>query len=106
MGQPLQHEKDVWHAGFSPDGKRVVTASGNGTARVWDAATGEAVGQPLRHDGSVTRAAFSPDGKWVVTASSDGTARLWRRQLAKRWASRCGIMGVYRVQRSVPTEDG
>jgi WD40 repeat protein len=28
--------KLVWSAMFSPDGKRVVTASADGTARVWD----------------------------------------------------------------------
>ena len=32
---PLRHEKEVWSAAFSPDGKFVVTASGDGSARVW-----------------------------------------------------------------------
>jgi WD40 repeat protein len=76
LGQPLQHEKDVWHADFSPDGKRVVTASGDGTARVWEAAPGKAASEPLRHDGSVMSAGVSPDGKWIVTASADHTARI------------------------------
>ena len=35
-------------AAFSPDGKRIVTASGDKTARVWDAATGKPIGQPLK----------------------------------------------------------
>ena len=35
-------------AAFSPDGKRIVTASADKTARVWDAATGEPIGEPLR----------------------------------------------------------
>ena len=34
---------------FSPDGTRVVTASGDKTARVWDARTGAPVGAPLQH---------------------------------------------------------
>src|SRR3984957_15712226 len=50
-----------------PDGKWVVTASGDRTARVGEAVTGKPVGQPLRHDGNVTRAAFSPDAMRVVT---------------------------------------
>jgi len=50
------------------DGRWVVTASWDGTARVWEAAAGKPLGQPLRHDGAVNSAAFSPDGKWVVTA--------------------------------------
>jgi hypothetical protein len=56
---------------------RVVTASGDKTARVWDAATGAPIGKPLQHEGSVNSASFSPDGARVVTASTDKTARVW-----------------------------
>src|SRR5262249_57148619 len=45
--KPLEHGGDVNHAEFSPGGERVVTASDDGTARVWDAATGEPRTQPL-----------------------------------------------------------
>ena len=65
-------------AAFSPDGKRIVTASMDKTARLWDAATGQPIGEPLKgHDGAVWSAAFSPDGKRIVTASEDKTARIW-----------------------------
>jgi len=62
---------------FSPDGERLVTASADGTARMWVAATGASFGLVLVHHGAVNSACFSPDGKSVVTASDDGTARLW-----------------------------
>jgi WD40 repeat protein/serine/threonine protein kinase len=70
------HDKPATHAEFSPDGRRVLVASG---ARVWlwDVATGKAVTEPLAHGGDVTHAAFSPDGKRVATAGQDGTARVW-----------------------------
>ncbi|MBC8726785.1 hypothetical protein F6X37_36610, partial [Paraburkholderia sp. 31.1] len=55
----------------------VVTASADGTARVWDAATGEVIAKLTGHQGPVFSAAFSPDGQRVVTASADGTARVW-----------------------------
>ena len=56
----------VWSAAFSPDGTRVVTASRDNTAQVWDARTGQAVGAPLQHAGGVSSAAFSTDGTRVV----------------------------------------
>jgi WD40 repeat protein len=67
---------DVHSAAFSPDGRQVVTVSGN-EARVWDAATGQPLTPSLTHEGAVRSAAFSPDGRRVVTASVDGTARVW-----------------------------
>jgi WD40 repeat protein/serine/threonine protein kinase len=72
------HDQEVVHAAFSPDGRRIVTAGKDCTARVWDAATGQAVGQPLRHGDMVYEAAFSPDSRLVVTASHDRTARVWQ----------------------------
>ncbi|HEX8112905.1 MAG TPA: tetratricopeptide repeat protein [Kofleriaceae bacterium] len=68
----------VHSATFSPDGTRVVTASLDGTARVWDATTGNPLGVSLKHEEAVRSAAFSLDGTRVVTASSDGTARIWQ----------------------------
>ena len=73
----LQHEDGVNSAQFSPDGKYIVTASYDNTARVWDAKTGEPVTEPLKHEESVNSAQFSPDGKYIVTASWDNTARVW-----------------------------
>ena len=35
-------------AAFSPDGKRIVTASADKTARLWDADTGKPIGEPLK----------------------------------------------------------
>jgi WD40 repeat protein/serine/threonine protein kinase len=72
-----QHDHEVQHVAFSPDGRRIATASKDHTARVWDAGTGEAVTGPLRHSHFVFKAAFSPDSRRVVTASQDWTARVW-----------------------------
>src|SRR5689334_3970170 len=67
----------TFRASFSPDGRRVVTACADRTARVWDSGTGQPVTPPLKHVGAVFDASFSPDSRSVVTASDDGTARVW-----------------------------
>ncbi len=67
----------VQSAAFSPDGKRIVTASVDNTARVWDAARGKVLATLEGHSSYVYSAAYSPDGKRIVTASRDETARVW-----------------------------
>jgi WD40 repeat protein len=73
----LRHEGTVYVAAYSRDGKLIVTASIDKTARVWNAVTGQLQATLTGHGGPVNDAAFSPDGRLVVTASDDGTARVW-----------------------------
>jgi tetratricopeptide (TPR) repeat protein len=72
----MKHQDSVFGVAFSPDGKTVLTGSGDKTARLWDA-TGRPLGQPMTHQETVYRVAFGPDGKTVLTRSDDKTARLW-----------------------------
>jgi hypothetical protein len=68
---------------FSPDERRIVTASAQpligenrATAEIWDAATGRELATLRGHTDLVFHARFSPDGNRVATASFDGSARL------------------------------
>ena len=71
------HVGAVNSAAFSPDGSRIVTASRDKTARIWDATSAEEIAVLRGHDSFVQSAAFSPDGSRLVTASRDKTARIW-----------------------------
>jgi WD40 repeat protein len=71
---------------FSPDGKRVVTASADWTASIWNAATAKHIKTLVppaqrelgyTHFGVVTDAAYSPDGRFIVTTGADQLAQVW-----------------------------
>jgi WD40 repeat protein len=68
-----------------PDGAEIpatmqqalVTASHDGTAKIWNMETGECETTLTGHNGKVLSASFSPDGRRIVTASEDKTAKVW-----------------------------
>ena len=63
---PFEHAKDAVAAIFTPDGRWVLSASDDGTARVWDWRTGKPVTPPLTIDGEPMSLAVTPDGKHAV----------------------------------------
>jgi WD40 repeat protein/class 3 adenylate cyclase len=71
------HADAVVAGAFNPRSGVLATASWDGTARLWEAATGRPIAALRGHAASVVDVAFSPDGERLVTASTDGTARLW-----------------------------
>lgn len=89
---PWKHEKPVNTASYSPDGTRVVTASKDGTARLWDAQTGASVATFADHQGKFLAATFSPDGTRLVTAGEDGLARIYSTQLSDYVAHACELL--------------
>src|SRR5262249_33987343 len=64
---------------FSPSGTVLASAGDDGTVRLWNPATGQAVGPPLvvGTRKGVNAVAFSPDGRLLASAGRDGTVRLW-----------------------------
>jgi WD40 repeat protein/DNA-binding winged helix-turn-helix (wHTH) protein len=73
----LTHSDAVEIAVFSPDGQRILTASDDHTARLWNSVDGHLLATLLGHTDKIIYVEFSPDGKRIVTASFDHTARTW-----------------------------
>jgi WD40 repeat protein len=68
--------KPVGDVDFSPDGKRLVVAGGDGVARIYRASDGKHL-RDLHHGSALSAAVFSPDGTEIATAGDDSAARLW-----------------------------
>jgi WD40 repeat protein/serine/threonine protein kinase/Flp pilus assembly protein TadD len=67
----------VRSAAFSPDGRAVLTTGEDGTARVWDANTGQPLTGIMKYSGPFPQgAAFSADGRRVLTETSR-SLRVW-----------------------------
>jgi WD40 repeat protein len=93
----IRSERFGFHdAEFWPDGRRIVTASGDLTAQIRDAGSGRVLVVLRGHLGPVRRAAFSRDGKYVVTTSDDATARVWDASTGESLAQLIGHTGPVR----------
>ncbi len=70
------HEKCVYSLAFNGDGSIIASGSQDGTARLWDVATGTEIGV-LKNRANVYGLAFTPDGSRLGAACADNTIRLW-----------------------------
>jgi WD40 repeat protein len=73
----IGHDDYISACAISPDGQRIVSASGDKTLKIWDATNGQELQTLIGHRKGVTACAFSPDGKRIVSASRDKTIKIW-----------------------------
>jgi WD40 repeat protein len=73
----LDSGPDVFSLAFSPEGKTFVSASRDGTLKLWDTASGNLLRTFTGHTSEVRSVTFSTNGKLIVSGSLDGTMKLW-----------------------------
>jgi serine/threonine protein kinase len=71
------HEGPVESVAFSPDSRRVLSGSEDGTLRLWEVETGKPLLTVPGHPKGVWSVAFSPDGRRALSGGRDSTVRLW-----------------------------
>ena len=71
------HSDYISAVAWSPDGKRIASASGDHTAQVWDASNGGHVLTYRGHSSDVLALAWSPNGQYIATGSLDTTVQVW-----------------------------
>jgi WD40 repeat protein len=63
--------------GFDRDGRRLATASRDGTVNCWDATTAGLLCLIRAHQGEVNAVAFHPDARHLASGGTDGTVKIW-----------------------------
>lgn len=71
------HTGWVHSAAYSPNGRFVVTASADGTAKIWDVRTGQVTRTLAGGVGGILSAVYSPDGQRVLLVNANHTATIW-----------------------------
>jgi WD40 repeat protein len=74
----VEVRNDVYRINFSPDGQKLITAGQDGTARLWDASSGNLLHVIRVSNNFVNDATFSPDGQSILTATGDQVVALWK----------------------------
>ena len=73
------HSSYVKSIAWNPNGTKIVSGSGDGTLKIWDAADvgAGAIATGTGHSGGVRSIAWSPDGTKIVSGSEDNTLKVW-----------------------------
>jgi WD40 repeat protein len=73
----LGHSNSVAECAWSPDGRRLLSGSGDTSLKVWDAVSGECLLTLFGHSYSVNTCAWSPDGQHLLSGSADTSLKVW-----------------------------
>jgi tRNA A-37 threonylcarbamoyl transferase component Bud32/sugar lactone lactonase YvrE len=88
------HSIEINGLAFSPDGRRLISAAGDGTLRVWDAATGRPIQVLFADKYGNTSLALSPDGRRIASAGFDAAIKIWDIDTGQQLITLRGHRGV------------
>src|SRR5207248_265543 len=91
---------------LAPAGKVLATGHGDGTVRLWDAATGKALSRLAEGKSPVTALAWLPDGRGLLSANAEGLLVLWDSQTAQPLRQIRHAGGVSRAASLALSPDG
>lgn len=89
------HNNLISSISFSPNNKQIVTASYDGTIKVWETQTGKEISTSSKVCASLTKALFSIDGKNVISSAFDGIIYTWDAQSGEEiqdFAAHCSVV--------------
>jgi WD40 repeat protein len=79
----IGHSKLVRSVAISPDGRTIVSGSGDQTVKIWNLETGMLQRTLAGHTGEIWSVAISMSGRTIVSGSGDKTARIWGLETGK-----------------------
>ncbi|MFE2463162.1 trypsin-like peptidase domain-containing protein [Streptomyces sp. NPDC059402] len=96
--------KNIRSVAFSPGGRTLAVASGDGKLRLWDVTRRRLTATLAGHADMAQSVSFTPDGKTLVSSGHDGAVMLWDAQTHRRITTLTGHTGVVRA--AVVSPDG
>lgn len=72
------HTDKVLRISFSPDGKTIVSASYDGTIKLWNSADGTLINTILGHSAGPGDVKFSPDGQMIASSGVNSKVKIWK----------------------------
>jgi WD40 repeat protein len=90
----LADDTSISRLKYLPDGRRVVTGSGDGTVKVWNLENGEQVGTSMKHAREVWNLAVTRDGTKIISSDDEGEIKVWNvesHEIVKEWTHSGGV---------------